>query len=93
MAQVRMMLVPPGQKLQCPICGCFEVNEELHVLNIRGFKVQDKHGDWSQCLLPHDPQIIDGVEVEITSLWFNQESWISGRPLMEINGKLVEYEK
>lgn len=75
------------QDVVCPVCGAQEVNEETGLLNIRGYKVGDRHGWWSHCLLDHGLRELDGREVEVKDLWF-VHSQIAHKDLIEVNGKL-----
>lgn len=75
--------------LTCPICKAPEVNEKDE-LNIRAFKVADKHGWWSQCLLPHDLSL-DGKDLDGVKIWFVYSEIDNNRLLIEVNGKRYCY--
>ena len=50
------------KNVSCIVCGAPEVNEATGLLNIRGYKVYDDHGAWSECLL--------------CDFWFTDDGWI-----------------
>ena len=76
----------------CPVCGAPEVNEETGLLNIRGYKVADKHGWWSQCLLAHD-MTLDGEDISSPAydldhrndggIWF-VDSEVEGKVIVDV---------
>lgn len=43
-----------ADEFQCPRCEAVEVNSQTNLLQIRAFKVSDKNGCWSQCLICKD---------------------------------------
>jgi hypothetical protein len=55
-------------ELRCPRCKSPEVNPKTGKLFIRGFKVTDEKGHWSQCLVCSNyyakPMIIGGSFIE-----------------------------
>lgn len=72
--------------LTCPVCGCEESNKDVPgTVNIRGFKVCDDFGWWSECLRNHDILKIDGVNVKVDRVWFVEMD--NGDILLEIAGQ------
>lgn len=83
-----------NQNAFCPLCGATEVNEATDKLNVRGFKVGDKYGWWSHCLLEH-LITLDDVDYDIPSskkigdnggiwfVWYEKKSkWLLSFPFI-----------
>jgi CRISPR/Cas system CSM-associated protein Csm4 (group 5 of RAMP superfamily) len=75
--------------LYCPVCDKPELNTKNNTLNIRGYKISDRHGYWSQCLGNHKVNL-DGKDIDTGSIWF-AESEMRKKTLIEVNGKLYEF--
>ena len=88
MSQTQMITIVVKDVI-CPCCGAPEVNPKTKLLNIRGFKVSDRHGSWSQCLLDHELSL-DGRKVKVGKIWFVEKD--DGSCLIEVEGKLYVYQ-
>ena len=83
------------QELVCPVCGCPESNPDVPgTVNIRGFKVCDNYGWWSECLKDHGVMAINGKDVKVGTIWFkladdDQPTLVSiqGHPLLIWEGE------
>jgi len=66
----------------CPVCGAIEVHDDGS-LAIRGWKIGDQYGHWSQCLMKHEAIETDHGDLIPSTIWFSTGS-DQHPPLIEI---------